>query len=278
MIKNYLKKYIYKFPKFQKFFFNFKKKYFYGNPEFLGWGMSTHALPPWIDNHNDEFLKSFLKNDRLLRKKIQNNEFIVQIWDDHDDRMLVMDTLMWRHYVISWCAHNVIQKKSDKNFVIAECGVGSGLSAFFISSFFSNYKYEINLFDAWEKLDEKNLTEYEKTKMDWYDYLNIDITKKNLKNFSHNSKYIKGHIPQSFATLNFENTIDLLHIDMNSANASKMSLEYFYPKLNKGGIILFDDYGWKYREETKKNIDDFFSNKRGYFFPLPTGQAFYINN
>ena len=277
-MKNLIKKILYQIPNFQRSYFNFKKRFFFNNPEFIGWGMSTHAIPPWIMSKNSELNTNFLKADSSLRNKIKKNDFIIQIWDNHDDRMLVMDTLLWRHYVISWCAFNVIQRKLEKNFNIVECGVGSGLSSFFILSFFSKYNYKINLFDSWEKLDEQNLTDYEKTKMDWYDYLSIDVTKKNLGEYKKGINYFKGHIPQIFKNLNFENKIDLLHIDMNSAKASKEALIYFYPKLNKNGIILFDDYGWKYREETKKYIDEFLSNKTGFFFPLPTGQAFFINN
>jgi len=46
-------------------------------------------------------------------------------------------------------------------------------------------------------------------------------------------------------------------------------------KLVKGGIILFDDYGWAGYEDTKKAIDSYFSEKSGILMKLPTGQAIY---
>ena len=67
-----------------------------------------------------------------------------------------------------------------------------------------------------------------------------------------------------------------MHIDLNSANATLKTLEFFYDKLLESSIILFDDYGWHGFEETRLTIDDFFSDKTGTLQVLPTGQALYF--
>lgn len=58
---------------------------------------------------------------------------------------------------------------------------------------------------------------------------------------------------------------------------TKAVLEFFFPKLIKGGIILFDDYGWEGYEDTKQIIDEFFSKKSRIVLKLPTGQAIYFH-
>ena len=64
-------------------------------------------------------------------------------------------------------------------------------------------------------------------------------------------------------------------IDLNSIEATKSSLDYFYERLNKGGIILFDDYGGF--EDTRAIVDQFFRDKYGHFINLPTGQGIFVN-
>jgi len=51
-----------------------------------------------------------------------------------------------------------------------------------------------------------------------------------------------------------------------------------YPKLTSGGIILFDDYGWKNHKDTKEAVDAFFKNKSGILKALPTAQAIFFKN
>ena len=110
-MKDLIKKILYKIPNFQKFYFSFKKKFLYDNPEFVGWGMTTHSIPPWRDQINSPFLKRFDKIEKNLRNKIINKEFNIQIWNKSDDKMLIMDTLKWRHYIICWAVNNIINKK-----------------------------------------------------------------------------------------------------------------------------------------------------------------------
>ena len=81
-MKNLIKKLVYKIPNFQKLYFSFKKKFLYDNPEFVGWGMTTHSIPPWRDQINSSFLKQFDKVEKncknlllkILTPKFENND------------------------------------------------------------------------------------------------------------------------------------------------------------------------------------------------------------
>ena len=57
---------------------------------------------------------------------------------------------------------------------------------------------------------------------------------------------------------------------------TKESLEFFYPKIEKNGIILFDDYSQDGYEETREVVENFFVNKNIIFLHLMTGQAMII--
>ncbi len=74
------------------------------------------------------------------------------------------------------------------------------------------------------------------------------------------------------------NTLNVKSNDLNSAKPTESALDFFYPRLVPGGVILFDDYGWDAYEDTKNAIENFFTNKPGILMKLPTGQAIYFHN
>ena len=89
----------------------------------------------------------------------------------------------------------------------------------------------------------------------------------------------QGYIPESLNKKpDAPDSIFYLHIDLNSAKPTESALDFFYPRLVPGGVILFDDYGWDAYEDTKNAIENFFTNKPGILMKLPTGQAIYFHN
>ena len=104
----------------------------------------------------------------------------------------------------------------------------------------------------------------------------IDKMAKNLKKFEDKTIYNVGYIPESLFSEKSPKSVIYIHIDLNSAKPTLATLEFFFPKLIKGGVILFDDYGQEEYIDTKKVIDKFFSNKSGMLLKLPTSQAIYF--
>jgi len=53
--------------------------------------------------------------------------------------------------------------------------------------------------------------------------------------------------------------ISFLNLDSDAYEPAKIILEYLYPKITKGGILLLDDYGvWPGETEA---VDEYFKNK-----------------
>ena len=91
----------------------------------------------------------------------------------------IIDELSWRHYMIFNSVLLASKNSSQKEMNLAECGVCDGLTIYFAvkACELLNMDKKIYLYDAWENLENDNLRFK-------YDYLNIDITKKNLENFN----------------------------------------------------------------------------------------------
>lgn len=241
-------------------------------PTFSGWGMQTEHELPWIDEYQEEI---FRKACIDIKKQLQFNKSIAITVDEK-----TLDGLEWRHWNVSYSIRHAIKftKVSEFNFV--ECGVGEGMSIFFamreIMGSEIASKCSMHLYDSWGEMKEEFLLKSEISNKGRWKNLQIDDTKRNLEEFTDHITYHQGYIPESFKTTSSPPTIVYLHIDLNSAKPTLASLEFFYPRLVSGGVILFDDYGWQGYEDTKKMIDKFFSDKPGIIMKLPTGQAIYF--
>lgn len=88
---------------------------------------------------------------------------------------------------------------------------------------------------------------------------------------------VQGWIPNCFHEIQ-EQKFCFAHIDVDLYKATKDCIEYVYPKMVKGGIILFDDYGFPMCGGARKAVDEFLEDKKEILVPVPSGQAFLIKN
>ena len=83
---------------------------------------------------------------------------------------------------------------------------------------------------------------------------------------------IRGVVPDCLTKIT-SSKIAYLAIDMNSSKPELETLKYFYEKIVPGGIIYFDDYGWKEYGELRKVVDEFFSDKPEILLHFPSGNS-----
>lgn len=245
-----------------------KGKKLFIKPRFSGWGMTSEHALPWDDKYGIEFLKT--------SKDIKQFQLTKNVATDPEK----IDELLWRHWNISYAVSYAIKFASTDEHIFAECGVGDGLSAFFALREISRKKivtkFSMHLYDTWGSLKEEDVVKVETAHA--YSKLDINRTKKNLSEFKDYLTYHQGYIPESFNNPpESPNSILYLHIDLTTARPILSTLEFFYPRLVSGGVIIFDDYGWNGYNDTKRIIDEFFHSKSGIVQKLPTGQAIYYH-
>jgi len=286
MFKIYIKKFLKKsFPnifEILKIFWTNIVKRKKSNIKFSGWGLTTTLSTPWLGPSKNKTYTGFNNAKKILDNKIKNKKFSLQQIKNYYESVSFEDIfnhyeeLRYRHYVVYYSALVAFENTKSKNIV--ECGVAEGLSIFFsISKFKEDKNYKAYLYDGWEKMRSRELvTEKDKKREDGYNFLDLKVTKKNLSEFNNNIIYNKGYIPESFQTSINPETISWLSIDLNSSMPTLAALNFFYPKLEKNGVILFDDYGFDTYEDTRLVIENFFENKEVLFFQLMTGQALVI--
>jgi hypothetical protein len=82
-----------------------------------------------------------------------------------------------------------------------------------------------------------------------------------------------GWIPTRFKDV-ADKTFSMVHIDVDLADPTRESLEFFWPRLNSGGIVVCDDYGSARCPGAKKVMDGFAASVGKLVVRLSTGQAF----
>jgi O-methyltransferase len=68
-----------------------------------------------------------------------------------------------------------------------------------------------------------------------------------------------GFSPEIFKEIPPHETFAFVHIDVDLYQSVKDALDYFYPRLVAGGMMIFDDYGFETTPGAKKAIDEWFS-------------------
>ena len=185
-----------------------------------------------------------------------------------------------RHYTLVQLLKNSLQLNGD----IVECGTWHGLSAFQIAEIVkeSGVSKEFHVFDSFEGLskieiqDDVDRDELDNERVRKEFAYGLDLVKNNLKEFKFIS-YYKGWIPDRFDNVS-NSKFCFVHIDVDIYNPIRDSIEFFYPRLVSGGIMIFDDYGYSAQfPGAKKAVDEFINTiKPRYFFALPSGQAIVI--
>ena len=244
---------------------------------FSGWGMTTDTLPPWFGGGGDPLTREFAATHDDLIRRLRAGRFNLSQFEDVADQPRLMGELMWRHFFVFWSARCAAEATSDEVKTLVECGVCDGLTIHFaMTALNGRWPFRTYLFDAWEGMKSDLLLESEQRYAGKYSQLAIDSTKRNLEAFAAQTTFVKGYIPESFATLALPESVAWLHVDFNAALPTQAALDTFYDRLAPGGVMLFDDYGWQDQQPTKAVVDAFAASRRGLLLPVPTGQALFF--
>ena len=163
---------------------------------------------------------------------------------------------------------------------IAECGSRFGKSSLFIlGGFGSGSDKKMHIFDSFEgisKPNERDLDTAGKTVWESGELaVAEDILHQNLKEYEGRFVTYKGWIPERFREIEDEHFC-LVHIDVDLYDPTRDSVEFFYPRLNRGGLMICDDYGSGYCPGAKAAFDEFFADKPENVISLATGQCVVI--
>lgn len=156
---------------------------------------------------------------------------------------------------------------------IAEVGVYKGGTAKLISKVVAGTPKAVHLFDTFAGMPETDAAR-DTVKMDDFSNTSLDGVKKYLGDCP-NVRFYPGVFPDTSAPvagLKF----CFVHIDVDIHRSIQDCCAFFYPRMLRGGIMVFDDYGHPDCPGVKPAVDGFFEDKKERPYYLPTGQCFTV--
>lgn len=188
-----------------------------------------------------------------------------------------------RHYILTQLLKLTIPIINSGHVV--ECGCWRGLSSYQISYHLLNgdFRNTFFIFDSFEGLstfekeDRSTGMNYKIDQEQRKQYAcSLESVQNNLKEFSF-IDLKKGWIPERFNEVE-KLVFSFVHIDVDLYQPIRDSLQFFYPRMVKNGIIVLDDYGYMQFPGAKLAVDEFLEYKTDFFLHLPSGGAFIIKN
>ena len=174
-----------------------------------------------------------------------------------------------------WMQYQLMRLVKNVPGDTAECGVYNGAGSYMICKV--NQVNELHhrthhLFDSFEGLSKPS-------EFDGTHWIEGDLSyplKKVTENLSgYTLKIHKGWIPDCFSNSE-QHYFCFVHIDVDLYQPTLDSIEFFYPRMNEGGLILCDDYGFTSCPGAAKAIDQFLQDKQEKMISLSGGGGFLI--
>ena len=189
--------------------------------------------------------------------------------------------ITWRYNTLVWAARTCLGLPGD----FVECGVYRGDMSWMITQTVDlrSAGKKFYLYDTFTGLDPRYPSESVSPKAREFEqfsareYQAEDIEGYVRKRFRTMDcvVVIKGVVPDVLHQIAPER-IAFMHLDMNSPKAEAGALEMLFDRVLPGGIIVFDDYGWKQFEKQKESADRFMASRGQLIMELPTGQGLMI--
>jgi O-methyltransferase len=155
----------------------------------------------------------------------------------------------------------------------AECGAYDGASSWLICNEFRTSARHHFVFDSCEGLSAPQEVDGEYWKKGDMRAPEA-VLRANLEEFP-SCTILRGWIPDRFAEVSARQYC-FVHVDVDLYQPTLDSLNFFYPRLVSGGILLFDDYGFNFCQGAARAVDETLGDKPEKLIRVPTGQAFIV--
>jgi len=198
------------------------------------------------------------------------------IWDDDPTFMRLFEQLIGytlvdkvRCFMLYQCAKNSAHIAGD----IAEIGVYRGGTAKLLAKTSAPTGKTVHLFDTFGGMPsvDSNADLHQAG-----DFANtsIEAVQAYLHDCS-NVRLYKGFFPSTAQPIE-QRSFALVHIDVDIYRSVLNCCAFFYPRMERGGMMIFDDYGFLSCPGAKKAVDEFFVDKPEVPIYLPTGQCLVV--
>jgi len=158
----------------------------------------------------------------------------------------------------------------------AELGVWRGNTASVLAHFAGEFGRKVYLFDTYEGFDSKDLRGIDGGKRVQFDNTSIEMVKSAIGPSVDVCRFVKGYFPATVTEEHRGCKYSVVSLDCDLYEPMKAGLDFFYPRMSKGGVLLLHDYSGVFWAGAKKAIDEFCAAHDEYVVLIPdkAGSAF----
>lgn len=189
-----------------------------------------------------------------------------------------LDDIFWYARRSFICELAELLKMRNVKGDVAELGVYKGELAKYLNAYFVDS--ELYLLDTFEGFDNRDTT-FENTN---------NLSSASVGDFSDTSleavkakmpcldkcHFIKGYFPQSASQIPNDARFKFVNLDTDLYQPILAGLEFFYPRLNSGGVILIHDYTNPTYPGVKKAVHEFAGKYSLRFYPCGDGYSVFF--
>lgn len=170
------------------------------------------------------------------------------------------------------CLRELVERVLPINGVMVEVGVYKGGTAATIAS--AAPAKHLFAFDTFSGIPFHDDTIDGHRAGDFSD-TSIDEVRDNLKHIPNVSLH-QGIFPDATGDVLKDLKVAFVHLDVDVYESNKRCLEFLYPKLLPGAIVVFDDWEWKQCHGIKKSIVEFLADKPEMIVKSTEMQAYFV--
>ncbi len=179
----------------------------------------------------------------------------------------------WTSFERKWNLKELLRLTRQLPGDFAECGVFRGGSAALMCEAAAQQGKHVHLFDSFAGLSKPDAAESSHWTEGDLAVSEADV-RHNLAAYANFTTY-PGWIPQRFADA-ADKTFSLVHVDVDLEQPTRDSIEFFFPRMPAGGILLLDDHGSAMCPGARQAALDYFSGRAEPVLDLATGQGLVI--
>lgn len=236
------------------------------------------ALSSLAEDHSPQQAYAAVENClAVLYPKAKVGEDLKSFWNDTAFvaayRALAGDN--YRALERKYTVYNLLNSLHWLSGEIAECGAYNGSTAYFmaLANERSGQNRNIYLFDSFEGLSQPSAEDGS-----YWQAGDLacpeEAARRNLAGFR-NIHIHRGWIPTQFPRV-ADRRFCFVHVDVDIYQPTRDSIEFFLPRLQPGGMLVCDDYGFESCPGARRAMDDIFAGRPERIIHLPTGQGLVI--
>ena len=158
----------------------------------------------------------------------------------------------------------------------AELGVYKGNTASILAFYAAATNRHVYLFDTFDGFDAKDFKGPDGSQTKDFDDTSLDMARAVIGDHEQVCDFVKGHFPSTITATHKEKTFAIVSIDCDLYEPIKAGLEFFYPRMPKGGLLMLHDYSSLFWKGAKQAVDEFCKASGEFVVLLPdkSGSAF----